>query len=104
MAKRVNQDRSEGVDGNVSERLLADLRGMIWKHVGKESDFAELADKAGISKSTISRLMWQTDALPQTKRPHFETVVRLLQALERMDLLEKVFEGNHKPIKYGRRK
>ena len=104
MAKRVNQDRSEGVDGNVSEMLLADLRGMLWKHVGKDSDFAEIAEKAGVSKATISRLMWQTESLPQTKRPHFETVVRLLRALDRFDLLLAVFAGTHKPIKYGQKK
>lgn len=104
MAKRIDQNRSEGVDGNVSEKFLADLRGMLWKHIGKEGDFSEIAEKAGLNKTTISRLMWQTDTLSQTRRPHFETVVRLLRALDRLELLKKVFEGDHKPIKYGRTK
>ena len=33
-----------------------------------------------------------------------EGLVRLLRALDKLDLLKKVFEGDHKPIKYGRKK
>ncbi len=102
MSKRMHQNRSEGVDGNVSERFLADLRGLVWKHIGQKSDFEELAVKANLNKITISRLMWQSETLPQTKRPHFETIVRLLGALDRLDLLAKVFAGS-KPIKFGKK-
>jgi len=105
LTKRVNQDRSEGVDGNISEALLADMRGMLWKHVGKDGDFREFAEQANVSKVTILRFMWHNPPhAPQTKRPQFETVVRILWALGRKDLLAKVFEGPHKPLKWGRKK
>lgn len=102
MARRPNQDRSEGVDGNVSERFLADLRGLVWKHIGEKGDFSALASKANLNEVTISRLMWHSEKKPQTKRPHFETVVRLLLALDRLELLAEVFAGA-KPIKRGKK-
>ena len=100
MARRPNQDRSEGVDGNVSERFLADLRGLVWKQVGQNGDFSEIAEKARLNEVTVARLMWHSEKMPQTKRPHFETVVRLLFALDRLDLLAKAFKGA-RPIKRG---
>jgi hypothetical protein len=105
LAKRLNQDLPEGVDGNRSERFLADLRGMIWHKVDNEGGFKTLAAKANLNVATIDRLMWSGDANhPQTRRPHFETVVRLLWALERLDLLDGVFAGEHKRIPWGRKK
>jgi hypothetical protein len=104
MVRRINQTLSEGVDGNMSELLLADLRGMIWKQIDTDGSFRGLAEKAGVSPQTVSRLMWDSDALRQTKRPHFETVTRLLYALDRLDLLKKAFEGDHQSIKYGQKK
>lgn len=106
MAKRINQDRSEGVDGNMSEKFLADLRGLVWKHVEKNGRFTALASKANLNEATITRMMWhQGPQSPQTRRPHFETVVRLLWALDRLDLLTPVFKGgqDHKPIKWGKK-
>ncbi len=100
MARRPNQDRSEGFDGNVSERFLADLRGLVWKHISKDGTFEELAAKAKLNEVTISRMMWHSDKLPQTKYPQFLTVVKLLVALGRRDLLVKTFAGA-KPIKRG---
>jgi hypothetical protein len=100
VARRVHQDRSEGTDGDVSERFLADLRGLVWKHIGPGGDFSELAEKAKLNETTISRMMWHSDKLPQTKFPQFLTVVKLLTALGRRDLLAKAFAGA-KPIKRG---
>lgn len=100
MTRRVHQDRSEGVDGDVSERFLADLRGLVWKRIGKDGKFEELAAKAKLNEVTISRMMWHSDKLPQTKYPQFLTVAKLLIALGRRDLLAKAFAGA-KPIKRG---
>ncbi len=97
----MNQNLSE-VGDNISEKFLADLRGMLWNYVGKNSDFAEIADKANVSRQTIDRLMWQSEGRSQTKRPHFETVVRLLKAMGREDHMAKVFAGDHRKIRYGR--
>lgn len=99
--KKPHQDRSEGVDGNISERLLANLRGLVWKHIGKSGDFSELAAKADLNEGTISRMMWHSEKAPQTKFPQFLTVVKLLRALGRLDLFEEAFAGA-RPIKRGR--
>lgn len=102
--KRINPTFSEGQDGLVSGKVLADLRGMIWQKVGPAGDFAELAEEAGVAKSTIMNFMFMSAKGHQTKRPHFETIVRLLRALERADLLQAVFMGDHKKMPAGRKK
>jgi len=103
MSRRMNQDLNEGQDGLITAKTLADLRGLVWKRAGKEGDFADLAVEAGVSKATIQNLMFMDNQGRQTKRPHFETVARLAKALDRFDLVEKIFFGDHKPIPAGRK-
>lgn len=102
--RRMNQNRDEGQSGLISERLLADLRGLCFTWPGKNGDFKELAAEAGISPQTIQNLCFMNTNGKQTQRPHFETVARLLMAFKRLDLLEAAFQGEHKPIQRGKKK
>lgn len=104
MTRRINQDLSEGQSGLVSEKILADLRGLLWRFPGKDGDFAEIADRAGVSKATVQRLLFMEGSRPQTRRPHLETVVRLAIALGRDDLVMRIFSGTHEPVPYGKSK
>lgn len=102
MVKRLHQDRSEGHDGNFSEELLAHLRGRVWNRIDNDGSFSTLAEEAGLNEATISRLMWHNGPkYPQTRRPQFETVVRLMRALGCLDLLRSAFVSTQAPIRYG---
>lgn len=100
----MNQNLSEGQRGLVTERALADLRGLIWAKCGKKGDFAELAEGAGLAKSTIQNFMFLDKNGRQTRRPHFETVAKLAKALGRRRFIDELFEGSHKPINRGQKK
>ncbi len=84
----MNPTRSEGVDGDVWERLLADIRGHIWAH----GDFSKLAKAAKLSPATISNL-----AYGDTGSPHMRTVVRIMDALGKSDPILAAFKSE-KPI------
>lgn len=71
-AKRINQDRSEGLDDDVFEQLLADVRG----HIFSTLNWNVLAEKANLSYSTIAAL-----AYGDTKSPHLRTVIKIMTAL-----------------------
>lgn len=80
--KRMNQNRIEGIDGNVGEELLADIRGIVWKkYAGR---FEELAGISRLHLTTVENF-----AFGWTISPRWETIVRLLVAVEHYDLLAK---------------
>lgn len=86
--KRINTNRSEGLDGDVWERLFADIRGHIWAH----GDFKKLAISADLSVATVSKL-----AYGDTGSPHMRTVVRIMNALGKSDPIVKAFRAE-KPV------
>jgi len=74
----------KGRDGtSVGDKLLDDVRGHVWKRYGGR--FEELAVEAGLHEKTVEKFAWG-----DTKKPHFETVARLLAALDLLDLLKQV--------------
>ncbi len=86
--KRINPTRSEGLDGEVWERLLADVRGHIHEH----KDFGKLAVAANLSISTVSKL-----AYGETSSPHMRTVIRIMEALGKSDPIIDAFRSQ-KPV------
>lgn len=82
--RKINPTRSEGVDGDVWERLLADIRGHIWTH----GDFKKLAVSANLSVATVSKL-----AYGDTNSPHMRTVVRIMNALGKSDPVLRAFRA-----------
>ncbi len=86
--KRINPTRSEGVDGDVFERLLADIRGHIFEH----NNIAKLAEVANLSTSTVSNL-----AYGKTKSPHMRTVTQIMEALGKADPVLEAFKSK-KPV------
>jgi len=86
--KRINPTRSEGQDGSVAGRLLADIRGHIWAH----GDFSELAKDAKLSAATVSNL-----AYGETNSPHMRTVVQIMHALGKSDPILEAFKSE-KPM------
>ena len=83
--RKINPTRSEGVDGDVWERLLADIRGHIWTH----GDFKKLAVSANLSVATVSKL-----AYGDTNSPHMRTVVRIMEALGKSDPVLEAFRAD----------
>ena len=93
MYKRINPTHSEGIDGDVMERMLADVRGHIWEFVrGKGNNFDKLAREAGVSCSTVSKL-----AYGGTTSPHMRTVIRVMDALGKSDPILEAFKAE-KPV------
>jgi transcriptional regulator with XRE-family HTH domain len=86
--KRINPTRSEGLDGDVWERLLADIRG----HIFEFGDFKKLSEQTGLCVGTISRL-----AYGETGSPHMRTVIKVMDALGKSDPVLKAFRSE-KPI------
>jgi hypothetical protein len=74
------------LDGDVWERLLADVRGHIWDH----GDFSKLAATADVSVSTVSKL-----AHADTGSPHMRTVIRIMDALGKSDPILEAFESKN---------
>jgi hypothetical protein len=83
MPRRMNPTRDEGRNsGLVGERLLADIRGEVWrKYAGR---FEDLAGEARLHQTTVENF-----AFGDTTSPRWETIVRLLVALDRYDLLAR---------------
>lgn len=73
LARRMNQDRSEGLDGDPKEKKLAKVRSLIW---GSKILFATIAADANLSVSTVSKY-----AHGETRRPHDNTTECILKAL-----------------------
>lgn len=92
MKKRINPTRSEGLDGDVWERVLADVRGHIWEH----GDFAKLAVAANLSATTVSKL-----AYGETSSPHMRTVIRIMDALGKSEPVLEAFKSQ-KPVSLQR--
>ena len=86
--KRINPTRSEGQDGSIAGRLLADIQGHIWAH----GNLSELAKDARLSATTVSDL-----AYGETKSPHMRTVVRIMHALGKSDPILEAFKSE-KPM------
>lgn len=86
--KRINPTRTEGLDGNVLERLLADVRGHVWEF----GDFKTLAKQANLSTSTVSDL-----AYADTRSPHMRTVMKIMTALGKSDPILNAFKAE-KPV------
>jgi len=72
-ARKINQNRSEGLDGNAKELKLANVRGLIW---ASKLSFPAIAAEAKLSVQTVSRY-----AYGDTVNPHDNTTERILQAL-----------------------
>ncbi len=62
------------------EKLLDDIRGHAWKQFAGRTE--ELAAIARLHSKTVEAFMWG-----DTRRPQFETVVRLLVALNLYHLI-----------------
>jgi transcriptional regulator with XRE-family HTH domain len=86
--KRINPTRSEGQDGDIWARLLADVQGHIWAY----RDFNKLAQAANLSVATVSNL-----AHGDTKSPHMRTVARIMHALGKSDPILEAFKSE-KPM------
>ena len=86
--KRIDPTLPEGLDGDVWQRVMADVRG----HVRNAGDWSTLAVESGLSKATISNIAYGI-----TKSPHFSTVYRLMAALGREDLLNDAIKPD-KPL------
>jgi transcriptional regulator with XRE-family HTH domain len=86
--KRINPTRSEGQDGSIAGRLLADIQGHIWAH----GNLSELAKDAKLGAATVSNL-----AYGETKSPHMRTVVRIMHALGKSDPILEAFKSE-KPM------
>ncbi len=82
--RQINPTRSEEM---VGEKLLADIRGLVWRHYGGRFD--ELAGIARLCTATVENF-----AFGYTESPRWETIVRLLVALERYELLAQVLQTN----------
>jgi len=72
-ARNINQNRSEGLDGNAKELKLVTVRGLIWASKRK---LRAIAADAKLSVTTVSRY-----ASGDTINPHDNTTERILQAL-----------------------
>ena len=88
MSKFLNQTRSEGIDGDVWERVLADVRG----HLFAAKDLQAVAVKANLSYSTVAKL-----AYGDTKSPHMRTVIKIMDALGKADPILQAFRSE-KPV------
>ncbi len=66
-----------------SDKVLDNVRGYVWKRYGGR--FEELAAIARLHPKTVESFAWG-----DTKRPQFETVVRILVALGLYHKLEKL--------------
>jgi len=91
--KRINPDRPEGIDGNLWDRLTADLRGLVWQNIDKDGSFTTFAAKSNLHPTTITNF-----AYGWTRSPLLSTIVKLMVALDRVDLLVAAFSGNAEPI------
>jgi transcriptional regulator with XRE-family HTH domain len=87
--KRINPTHSEGIDGDIWERLFADIRGHIRSYGGT---FKQLADAANLSEATVSKL-----AYGETSSPHMRTIIRIMDALGKSDPVLKAFRSE-KPV------
>lgn len=85
MAKRMNQNLPEGLNGDEWDRLVADIRGHLWN----SGDWGILAAKANVNPQTISKL-----AYGETKSPHFFTIFKIMVALGKKDRFMRLFETN----------
>lgn len=56
--------------------FIADVQGMVWSSQGVSGTWQQLADKAGLSCSTVRNFATGT-----TRRPHARTLEKLLGAL-----------------------
>lgn len=88
MNKRINQDLSEGLDGDLWQKILADLRG----HMFAYGTWEKLSVATGLSPSTIQKL-----ACGDTKSPHFMTVFKVMTAVGKGDALLQIF-ASRKPL------
>jgi hypothetical protein len=86
--KQINPNRSEGLDGDEWERLLADVRGHIWEY----RDLSKLAKDANLSIATISNLAYGV-----TTSPHMRTIIRVMVALDKSDPILEAFKSE-KPV------
>ena len=80
MAKRINQDRSEGLSNDLDELIMADVRG----HLRNYGDWRKLAQATGVSYSTIENY-----AYGWTQRPQQHTTTRLMEGMGLGDKLRK---------------
>lgn len=93
MNKRINPTHSEGLDGDVWERLLADIRGHIWEYLRKKGNtYEKLAETAGVCSGTVSKF-----AYGDTTSPHMRTVIRIMDALGKSDPILSAFKSE-KPV------
>jgi hypothetical protein len=73
-----------------SDKVLDDVRGLAWKKFAGR--FEELAEIARLHPNTVNAFVWG-----DTKRPQFETIVRLLVALGLYHKLEELLRID-KPV------
>lgn len=89
MNKRINPTHSEGIDGDEWDRLLADVRGHMWEFLRKKGNtFEKLARAAGVCTGTVSKFSYG-----DTSSPHMRTVMRIMTALGKSDLILTAFKA-----------
>lgn len=74
MPRKINQTLSEGLDGDVWQGYLANVRG----YLRNVADWKLLSEESGVAKSTIRNI-----AYGRTRSPHAYTIYRLMTALGR---------------------
>jgi DNA-binding phage protein len=83
--KRINPTLPEGVDGNLWELFLADLRG----HVFGAGEMKKLAEKAGLHENTVSNI-----AYGKTMFPQMLTVMKIMIALDKHRAVLEAFKSD----------
>lgn len=85
--RQINPTRNE-MDEDL-QQILADIRGHM---PGGSAELKRLAEEAGLARSTVDNLAWA-----ETKSPHLATIVRVMKAVGKLDVLMAALKSE-KPV------